>query len=159
YRKENKSMFRSLLFSGSDGLRLAANNNPPLRVGSTGDAVRCLQLALVALGHRMPVSVPAGSKRADGIFGPETQQAVIEFQRRNGLVPDGVAGRLTLARLDALLVGSGKDPLENAVTDCRDSAVALMSTDPNNSADLERAELSRTLGELDGLLLGDPRRL
>jgi lipoprotein-anchoring transpeptidase ErfK/SrfK len=35
----------------------------------------------------------------DGIFGPQTRQAVRRFQRRKGLVVDGVAGRRTQAAL------------------------------------------------------------
>jgi LysM repeat protein len=38
----------------------------------------------------------------DGIAGPATKAAVIEFQRRAGLVPDGVAGPLTRRALGVL---------------------------------------------------------
>lgn len=36
---------------------------------------------------------------ADGIFGAETERAVTEFQRRNGLTPDGIAGEKTIDAL------------------------------------------------------------
>ncbi|MGI6279893.1 MAG: spore cortex-lytic enzyme [Acutalibacteraceae bacterium] len=42
----------------------------------------------------------------DGIFGSKTKKAVIEFQKKNGLVPDGIAGPKTLA---AMGISSGKD--------------------------------------------------
>jgi len=35
----------------------------------------------------------------DGIFGPQTNQAVCDFQERNNLVVDGVAGPATMTRL------------------------------------------------------------
>ncbi|MBI4341198.1 MAG: peptidoglycan-binding protein [Candidatus Omnitrophica bacterium] len=45
----------------------------------------------------------------DGKMGPLTRQAVEEFQRVNGLTPDGVVGRQTWAKLKqyAGLSGSG----------------------------------------------------
>lgn len=58
---------------------------PTLRRGSQGDAVKLLQAQLRAV--------------IDGEFGPRTEAAVREFQRRNGLVPDGIVGPKTWALL------------------------------------------------------------
>ncbi|WP_375592108.1 N-acetylmuramidase domain-containing protein [Chitiniphilus eburneus] len=63
----------------------------PLRHGSIGTEVRTLQLALNA-------AIGAGL-RADGHFGDATDAAVRDYQRRQGLVIDGVAGAKTLATL------------------------------------------------------------
>lgn len=41
----------------------------------------------------------------DGIFGPQTQQAVIAFQRDNGLTPDGIIGPNTYRFLEPFLLG------------------------------------------------------
>ena len=41
----------------------------------------------------------------DGIFGGQTRQAVIAFQRRYGLVPDGIVGPATWAYLERFLLG------------------------------------------------------
>ena len=41
-----------------------------------------------------PTEIPA-----DGIFGPVAERAVRRFQRRHGLVPDGIVGPLTRAAL------------------------------------------------------------
>lgn len=49
-----------------------------LRRGLTGEPVRILQ-------EKLGVA-------ADGIFGPATEAALIEYQTQNGLSPDGIAG-------------------------------------------------------------------
>jgi peptidoglycan hydrolase-like protein with peptidoglycan-binding domain len=67
-----------------------------LRRGATGDGVKALQSALIALG----TDVPGG---ADGAFGPGLEGAVKAFQAAHGLGADGVVGRGTLAALDAAL--------------------------------------------------------
>jgi len=56
-----------------------------LRIGFRGPGVKCLQDALEIA--------------ADGIFGPLTQKAVINFQKSKGLVPDGIVGPKTKAAL------------------------------------------------------------
>ena len=53
---------------------------PTLRLGSTGDDVKLLQAAV------MP---------HDGNFGPQTLDAVKQYQQRNGLVVDGICGPAT----------------------------------------------------------------
>jgi L,D-peptidoglycan transpeptidase YkuD (ErfK/YbiS/YcfS/YnhG family) len=58
-----------------------------LRLGSTGDPVRCLQSRLNALGY------PAGP--VDGWFGTMTRDAVLRYQRAKGLTADGVVGPAT----------------------------------------------------------------
>jgi peptidoglycan hydrolase-like protein with peptidoglycan-binding domain len=62
-----------------------------LRFGDRGSDVTNLQQELRRLGFN-PGAV-------DGFYGLGTQRAVSEFQRANGLFPDGVAGRETLTAL------------------------------------------------------------
>lgn len=62
---------------------------PVLRIGATGEYVRLLQGRLAAKGW---------SVKVDGVFGPETQRMVREFQHRYWR-PDGVVGRLTWGKL------------------------------------------------------------
>jgi N-acetylmuramoyl-L-alanine amidase len=69
------------------GDRAIYHTRPMLR----GDDVADLQRRLGSLGF------DAG--RADGIFGPETERAVADFQRNAGLTSDGVAGTHTIAEL------------------------------------------------------------
>lgn len=57
-----------------------------LRVGSRGEAVEELQIALLAVGQDVTV---------DGHYGAETFKAVSAFQAQNGLVVDGLAGAVT----------------------------------------------------------------
>lgn len=61
-----------------------------LKRGSRGDAVRSLQINLLAAGHAIVT---------DGVFGPATEQAVRAFQIRKSLAVDGIAGPATIAAL------------------------------------------------------------
>ena len=60
---------------------------PPLRNGSQGEKVWKLQERLTNLGYY--------SGDLDGQFGQGTRDAVIAFQKKNGLDPDGYAGEET----------------------------------------------------------------
>jgi peptidoglycan hydrolase-like protein with peptidoglycan-binding domain len=95
--------FQCARLSSEPEIVRASANNPPLRQGARGEGVRVLQLALIDLGFAMPISTHGGQSLPDGAFGAETAQTVRAFQRANGLVSDGVAGALTLGRLDQLL--------------------------------------------------------
>ena len=64
----------------------------PLRNGSAGSPVRLMQGFLAELRSPYP-SLPAVT--VDGIFGPNTENAVRGFQRLFGLTVDGVIGPLT----------------------------------------------------------------
>ncbi len=59
--------------------------------GQRGDTVRTIQQKLKRWGYY------TGS--VDGIFGPQTKEAVKYFQRKNGLVADGIVGNKTLKAL------------------------------------------------------------
>jgi GH25 family lysozyme M1 (1,4-beta-N-acetylmuramidase) len=75
---------------------VAASVNLPigrtLQLHATGSDVAALQQRLTALGYNV------GN---DGIFGPQTQQAVEAFQGARGLTADGIIGPQTLAALEA----------------------------------------------------------
>jgi peptidoglycan hydrolase-like protein with peptidoglycan-binding domain len=80
--------------SGSSNATPAPTPEPPtttthhivLENGNEGRQVRLLQQAL-------------GGIKVDGVFGPETEQAVRNFQASNGLTVDGIVGPLTSAAL------------------------------------------------------------
>lgn len=52
-----------------------------LKLGSTGEDVKILQKRLGLI--------------ADGVFGPLTEKKVIEWQKSNGITPDGIVGKIT----------------------------------------------------------------
>lgn len=58
------------------------------KVGSTGSEVRQIQTKLKNWGYFFD--------KVDGIYGPKTRDAVIYFQKKNGLTADGIAGPATL---------------------------------------------------------------
>jgi len=70
----------------------AAPSTPILRLGDRNLAVLDLQTRLAV--HGLAIA-------CDGVFGPATERAVKGFQRRSGLVVDGVAGPKTWAALTA----------------------------------------------------------
>jgi N-acetylmuramoyl-L-alanine amidase len=90
------------------GDRLLYYTSPMLR----GDDVADLQRRLSAMGF------DAG--RVDGIFGEDTQQAVLDFQRNAGLTGDAVCGPATLANLTRLATRAD-DPLTVAGVRERDA--------------------------------------
>ena len=66
--------------------------------GSRGEQVRAVQQALIRYGYM--------DGAADGIFGKNTYDAVVWFQRKNGLKTDGVVGPSTAAALGVTLSGT-----------------------------------------------------
>ena len=81
--------------SAAGGPASSGNLRGVLRRGSRGNNVARLQEMLRALGLT--------NERADGCFGPRTEQAVKAFQRVHGLVVDGIAGQKTWTLLQAAL--------------------------------------------------------
>ena len=69
-----------------------------LRLGSRGSDVMEIQALLSKIGYN--------PGKIDGIFGSQTMQAVMQFQRNNGLLtPDGVIGVNTYKVLERFLLG------------------------------------------------------
>ena len=66
---------------------------PILRQGMTGVIVKAMQGILIARGFSV------GPDRADGDFGYNTRQGVLNFQRSKHLAPDGIVGHDTWAAL------------------------------------------------------------
>lgn len=61
------------------------------KIGSRGQEVRNIQTRLKSWDYY--------TGWIDGIYGAYTQKAVIKFQKKHGLTPDGIAGPATLAKI------------------------------------------------------------
>jgi len=79
-------------------MKLLAERQEPifhdLMIGSEGTFVKCLQTALKNHGFDPGV--------IDGVFGTITYNAVIDFQKANMLVTDGIVGKVTLSAITSL---------------------------------------------------------
>jgi len=62
-----------------------------LKQGNTGSYVKTMQQKLKNWGYY--------KGNVDGIFGSQTKAAVISFQKKNGLTPDGIVGEKTFKAL------------------------------------------------------------
>jgi putative chitinase len=71
--------------SGSGASGSSSKTSETLKRGSSGPSVAALQKAL--------------GVTSDGSFGPGTEKALKDWQSKNGLTPDGIAGPQTLAKL------------------------------------------------------------
>ena len=76
---------------------------PTIRRGSKGEDVKYVQQILIDQGYDL------GSSGADGVFGAKTEAAVRAFQKKNGLVADGVVGPLTYEALEKVEPAPGVD--------------------------------------------------
>jgi len=70
---------------------IAAAMKTILRKGNRGPAVKLLQSRLAALGFRI-TKYPARNTGIDGHFGWYTLKALKQFQKKKGLVADGICG-------------------------------------------------------------------
>ncbi|MCM1194531.1 MAG: peptidoglycan-binding protein [Firmicutes bacterium] len=66
--------------------RNVISDYPTLKTGSSSNFIYLLQLILNQYGYSLAV---------DGAFGADTMRAVTDFQKNNGLSPDGIAGKNT----------------------------------------------------------------
>lgn len=69
------------------------------KLGSTGSEVRQIQTKLVNWGYL--------NDKVDGIYGAKTRNAVIAFQKKNGLTADGIAGPATLRAMGIFTASGG----------------------------------------------------
>jgi len=90
---------------------------PTLYWGSTGQDVRDVQWRLRSWGYYQgPI---------DGYYGAETYRAVVYFQQRNGLTPDGVVGPATWAALG--LARGAAQAYSGSTPTARDGSLDLLA--------------------------------
>lgn len=77
----------SIGFNTESHSTAVVSDNHFLKIGSRGSAVREIQESLTNFGYH--------TNGIDGVFGKQTEQAVINFQKDNGLLQDGVVGPMT----------------------------------------------------------------
>ncbi len=111
--------------------------NTTLSRGSYGDQVKALQQYLISLGY--------SQVKADGGYGPVTEQAVKQYQLDNGLKGDGTWGPDTQHK--ALTLGNSPDPAGNPGT-------GKAPDDPSNMFNQDTGKLNdkfvpKTQEELD----------
>ena len=63
-----------------------------IKLGDTGDDVKRLQRVFAR-------SKVLAFDSVDGVFGPQTEEAVKDFQQSNGLVADGIVGPVTWSKV------------------------------------------------------------
>lgn len=76
------------------------NTKNYLTVGDKGDAVKALQTKLNKVGYKLTV---------DGEYGSATKAAVTSFQKKYNLEVDGVAGKNTITKLNAVIAAKSKN--------------------------------------------------
>lgn len=87
----------SRLFSGDATLQAVYDNHRTLKCGSSGEAVKKVQRALIRLGH-------LAANEDDGKFGDKTEAAVRSYQQAHAaLSDDGVVGMNSLGMMDGEL--------------------------------------------------------
>ena len=99
-----------------------------LEVGSRGDDVVKVQKRLIQFDYL--------SGTADGKYGEETRNAVLRFQRNNGLTADGRVGPKTAAALGVTLSGSSSSSAKAASS----SSTGYVSSDHRLLSKLVHAE-------------------
>lgn len=92
YDTQSKLYSLSAITDGGDMAGGTVDSYTTLRKGMFGETVREMQQRLIQLGY-------LAQGEDDGNYGTGTAEAVYAFQKRNGLVRDGVAGSNTLAKL------------------------------------------------------------
>ena len=92
-------------FGGSSGSTTVTtppinNTATTISLSDSGPVVKEIQQMLVDLGYTLTDKPNDETKGVDGIFGIKTWKAIVDFQRKNDLEPDGIVGELTMDALE-----------------------------------------------------------
>lgn len=117
------------------------NQTRTLTLGMTGNDVYAMQERLIELRYLTGV--------ADGVFGEETRQALIAFQKNNNLTADGSAGASTLKKIN----GSAKAATRVTPSPVPSGTVTLREGDTGENVYVLQAQLFQLgyyTGRIDG---------
>ncbi|KPF92118.1 hypothetical protein IP81_08810 [Novosphingobium sp. AAP83] len=107
---------------------------------STADprAIKIAQHSLQRLGH--------ATGTADGRIGPQTTEALRQFQQANGLVPDGKLGPKTLALLaakDSIPANALGQGLKGLMAQAKDAILAVMNSSATARKPVQKCPLAK----------------
>jgi len=114
---------------GDDEGETAGDETVEAAAGATAEQIGAGQTALAAVG--------CYSGGVDGIYGPQTEQAVKDFQAASGLTVDGVFGPETQGAIEAALAG-GKTVCTGSTTTTSGSASAPPTVQFSTSAGIDQ---------------------
>ncbi|MBO5110684.1 MAG: peptidoglycan-binding protein [Clostridia bacterium] len=115
-----------------------------LDLGVVGDDVRQVQIRLNRISKNYP-SIPK-IRNADGIFGPETEEAVREFQRIFSLDPDGIVGKATWYSIQRIYFAVKK------ISDLSSEGISVTDVTPIFDTELSEGSTSDGVRELQFFL-------
>lgn len=106
-------------FTADDGFYALSQEVLVVKQGSRGETVKKIQQKLKRWGYY--------TGAIDGIFGANTRKAVVYFQRRNGLVADGIVGNKTFQALGISVGSASQSSTSSGVNGYSSSDVALLA--------------------------------
>ena len=126
YADLGDSLVTSIL-SGTSGVTTSVitptNTKNYLQYGDTGSDVKTLQTKLNKVGYKLAV---------DGSYGNATRSAVKSFQTKYKLEIDGIAGKNTIAKLDAVIAAQNKNTTTNKAPSKTPKFVGKITADSLN---------------------------
>ena len=114
-----------------------------IQKGSSGAPTRAWQTDLLNAGYSLTV---------DGIFGPETHSATVEFQKSMGITADGIVGQQTL---QAMFMKKGlADPSSIPTTGGPIEDISELYNGPKILGSMDNADKKKGLYTLGAVALG-----
>ena len=134
--------------SSSSSSSSASTDSSILRYDSQSEAVRKLQQDLTTLGYY--------NSTVSGHFGSKTEAAVMNFQKKNGLTADGIAGAKTLAKIATALSASSSSSGSSSSSSSSSSASSTVLKFGTQSDAVRTLQTNlKTLGYYTGSITGN----
>ena len=137
--------------SASSSSSSSVSGSAILRYGTRSDEVLKLQQNLTKLG------LYTGT--ISGHYGSITEAAVMNFQRKNGLSADGIAGAKTLAKIEEKVNGTSSSSSSSSSNAAANSSNGLLKYGVRSDAVRTLQQNLKTLGYYDGSVTGNFGRL